>query len=68
MITPPFTLFHSSESREYLSDLTVEPASLSSESFREGFLSAQEFYNVYHAGFCGPYIANPNYLLIIDFR
>ncbi len=23
---------------------------------------------MFHAGFCGPYIANPNYLLLVDFR
>jgi len=27
-----------------------------------------QFYNYFHNGFCGPYIENPFYMLIIDFR
>jgi hypothetical protein len=33
-----------------------------------GYISVNQFYNHFHNGFCAPYISNPNYMLIIDFR
>ena len=56
------------ESRSYLKSLKVQPNLLSAEQFRGGYISAFQFYNQFHAGFCSPYIYNPNYMLIVDFR
>lgn len=46
----------------------LEPTSLVPEELRYGYISANTFFNLFHAGFCGPYISNPNYMLLIDFR
>lgn len=56
------------ESREYLNDLMLEPRSLVPEELRFGYISTNTFFNMFHAGFCGPYIANPKYMLLVDFR
>jgi len=56
------------ESRRYLRGLKVQPNILSAEQFRGGYISAFQFYNQFHAGFCSPYIHNPDYMLIVDFR
>ena len=34
----------------------------------QGYISTNMFFNLFHAGFCAPYISNPNYLLLVDFR
>ena len=57
-----------SESNEFLNDLVREPTSLYPEELRYGYISEYSFFNLFHAGFCGPYISNPNYLLLVDFR
>ena len=56
------------ESKSYLKSLKVQPNLLSAEQFRGGYISAFQFYNQFHAGFVSPYIYNPNYMLIVDFR
>ena len=38
------------------------------EELRFGYISPNLYFNLFHAGFCAPYIANPNYLLLVDFR
>lgn len=38
------------------------------ENYRDGYISVSQFYNFFHGGFCGPYIRNPHYMLIVDFR
>ena len=48
--------------------LKLEPHSPDMEEWRDGLISARTFYNIFHAGFCSPYIQNPHYLLVIDFR
>ena len=63
-----FCSFFFSESRRYLRGLKVQPDILSAEQFRGGYISAFQFYNQFHAGFCSPYIHNPDYMLIVDFR
>ncbi len=56
------------ESNEYLNNLKLEPKVLLPESLKYGYISANTFFNLFHAGFHGPYIANPNYMLLVDFR
>lgn len=56
------------ESQSYLKDLRLQPNNLDPENYRDGYISVNQFYNHFHNGFCAPYIANPNYMLIIDFR
>ena len=56
------------ESFEYLNNLYLEPKSLTPEDLRYGYISANTFFNLFHAGFCAPYISNPNYMLLVDFR
>ena len=56
------------ESNEYLDHLYLKPKSLLPEEFRYGYVSVNNFFNLFHAGFCGPYISNPNYMLLVDFR
>lgn len=56
------------ESRHFRRDVKIQPNSLLPESFCGGYISAYQFYNQFHAGFCAPYICNPNYMLIVDFR
>ena len=63
-----FNTFVFTESRRYLRGLKVQPNILSAEQFRGGYISAFQFYNQFHAGFCSPYIHNPDYMLIVDFR
>lgn len=48
--------------------LKLEPLSPDMEEWKDGLVSVRTFYNIFHAGFCSPYIQNPSYLLIIDFR
>ena len=67
-ITKYFLNVFISESRRFLKGLKVQPNILSAEQFRGGYISAFQFYNLFHAGFCSPYIYNPNYMLIVDFR
>jgi hypothetical protein len=38
------------------------------EELRYGYISPNLYFNLFHAGFCAPYIANPNYMLLVDFR
>ena len=57
-----------SEAGEYLHNLSIEPKSLTPEDLRYGYVSANMFFNLFHAGFCAPYIQNPNYMLLVDFR
>lgn len=61
-------LDYQKQSREYLNDLMLEPRSLVPEELRFGYISTNTFFNMFHAGFCGPYIANPKYMLLVDFR
>ena len=56
------------ESERYLRELTKRPNTLTPENYRDGYISVSQFYNFFHGGFCGPYIRNPNYMLIVDFR
>jgi hypothetical protein len=56
------------ESCGYLDHLRLKPKSLMPEDLRYGYISANSFFNLFHAGFCAPYIANPNYMLLVDFR
>ncbi len=51
-----------------MNDLYLEPKSLLPESLKFGYVSPNAFFNLFHAGFCGPYIANPHYMLLVDFR
>lgn len=51
-----------------MNNLYLEPRSLLPEALNFGYISPNAFFNLFHAGFCGPYIANPNYLLLVDFR
>ena len=60
--------FTISESRRFMRDVKPQPNSLLPEQFCGGYISAYQFYNQFHAGFCAPYICNPNYMLIVDFR
>ncbi|CAB4065638.1 E2F4_5 [Lepeophtheirus salmonis] len=55
------------QSLSYLGSLEKEPATINPENY-EHYISLTGFYNLIHAGFCGPYLSNPNYLLIVDFR
>ena len=64
----PNTTISFPESKSYLKSLKVQPNLLSAEQFRGGYISAFQFYNQFHAGFVSPYIYNPNYMLIVDFR
>ena len=57
-----------SESRHFLRNLVIRPRVLIPENYRDGYISAGRFYNHFHDGLCGPYLKNPNYMLIIDFR
>ncbi len=52
----------------YLQNLQLKPQSLMPEELRYGYISANLYFNLFHAGFCAPYIANPNYMLLVDFR
>eukprot|EP00095_Tigriopus_kingsejongensis_P004571 maker-scaffold462_size163801-snap-gene-0.54 protein:Tk04571 transcript:maker-scaffold462_size163801-snap-gene-0.54-mRNA-1 annotation:"dual specificity protein phosphatase 1-like" len=61
-------LDYQKQSREYLNDLMLEPKSLVPEELRFGYISTTTFFNMFHSGFCGPYIANPKYMLLVDFR
>jgi len=56
------------ESRRFMRDIKIQPNTLLPEHFGGGYISAYQFYNYFHAGFCAPYICNPNYMLIVDFR
>ena len=46
----------------------IRPRVLIPENFRDGYISAGRFYNHFHDGLCAPYLRNPNYMLIVDFR
>ena len=56
------------ESEKYLEELVKKPNTLVPENYRDGYISVSQFYNIFHGGFCGPYICNPDYMLIVDFR
>lgn len=56
------------ESMHFLDNLYLTPKSLLPENLGYGYVSVNAFFNLFHAGFCAPYIANPNYLLLVDFR
>ncbi len=50
-------------------DVKIQPNTLPADAFSgTGYISAYQFYNLFHAGFCAPYICNPNYMLVVDFR
>ena len=56
------------ESRRYMRNMKIQPNTLLPEQFGGGYISSYQFYNQFHGGFCAPYICNPNYMLIVDFR
>ena len=56
------------ESEKYLEELLKRPNTLLPENYRDGYISVSQFYNLFHGGLCGPYIHNPEYMLIVDFR
>ena len=56
------------ESKYFLRDLAVRPRVLAPENYRYGYISPGQFYNHFHDGQAAPYLKNPTYMLIVDFR
>jgi len=61
-------LEYQKQSKYFLRDLAVRPRVLVPENYRDGYISPGQFYNHFHDGLCAPYLKNPTYMLIIDFR
>ena len=56
------------ESKYFLRDLAVRPRLLAPENLSDGYISPTQFYNHFHDGMAAPYLKNPTYIIIVDFR